>query len=177
MSDGSTVTGGPAFRVLRRQCHEQVLDLSLFRYCVAGCLTCPHEGRRGAPGRQATFDAYGKTRHAFSGPDALGLNHRLPEQVAAWLQETPPARRPPFVTLGIYTEALPGFEASTEVLLQAVGALLEAGVALSLRTRRNIPDPLLDLLAQHADQVWATLPLPTLDASPLRTWEPGRASV
>lgn len=148
----------------------------MFRYCAAGCLTCPHEGRRGEPSRQATFDAYGKTQRAFSGPDALGLNHGLPEQVQAWLDETPASDRPPYVTLGLHAEPLPGFEASTAITLEILRPLLAAGVGLSLRTRRNIPDALLALLAEHRDRVWVTIPLPTVDPRALRTWEPGTGS-
>lgn len=152
------------------------MDLALFRYCAAGCLTCPHEGRRGEPSRQATFDAYGKTRRAFSGPDALGLNHLLPEQIQAWLDETPSSRRPAYVTLGLHAEPLPGFEVSTAVALESLRPLLRAGVGLSLRTRRNIPDDLLALLAEHRDRVWVTVPLPMLDPKSLRAWEPGTGS-
>lgn len=165
-----------AFRVIASRCLGQVLDLDLFQYCACGCLTCPHEGRRGAPSRQSTFEAYGRTRQAFDGPEALGMNSSLPAQVDAWLKETPPRDRPTFVTLGLATEPLPGFAESTALLVRALAALLGAGVGISLRTRRNVPDPILDLFRQHPELVRVTLPLPLLDNLALARWEPGTSS-
>lgn len=165
-----------AFRVIASRCLGQVLDLDLFQYCACGCLTCPHEGRRGAPSRQSTFEAYGRTRQAFDGPDALGMNPSLLAQVEAWLEDTPPRSRPPFVTVGLATEPLPGFAESTALLGRALEALLTGGVGISLRTRRNLPDPILDLFGQHAERVRITIPLPLLDNTALGRWEPGTAS-
>ena len=165
-----------AFRVYPSRCLGQVLDLELHRYCACGCLTCPHEGRRGAPRRQATFEGYGRTRHAFTGPEALGLESDLPAQVENWLSQVPRSERPAFVSVGLGAEPLPGFEASTAVLLQCLQRLLRAGVGISMRTRRNIPDPVLELLRAHADDVRVTVPLPLLDSQTLATWEPGTGS-
>lgn len=165
-----------AFRVLASRCLGQVLDLDLFQYCACGCLTCYHEGRRGSPSRQSTFEAYGRTRQAFDSPEALGMNPVLLKQVEAWLEDTQPSERPAFVTVGLATEPLPGFAQSTALLNEILSTLLRAGVGISLRTRRNVPDSLIDLFGQHPGKVRITVPLPLLSNPDLSRWEPGTGS-
>jgi DNA repair photolyase len=104
------------------------------------------------------------------------MNSSLPAQVEAWLRETSPRSRPAFVSVGLAAEPLPGFADSTAMLGRALAALLEAGVGISLRTRRNLPDSILDIFRQHPELVRITIPLPLLDNLALSRWEPGTAS-
>jgi DNA repair photolyase len=78
--------------------------------------------------------------------------------------------------VGLAAEPLPGFEESTSLLCDSLSLLLEAGVGVSLRTRRNVPDALLSLLGRHGPRVRVTVPLPGLDAAAMQAWEPGTGS-
>ena len=174
-STGFSKPGG-VFRSLHRVCRDEILDLDLFRYCGCGCLTCPRESPQGTHDRQASFDRLARTRFAFDHPEPLGLNRTLPERLSEWLSSQAEKSLPSFVTVGIGAEPLPGFKDAQTVLMQSLRLLLKAGIGISFQTRQTLPEPLLELFSQHPGLVRVTLPIPALDETLVRAWEPGTAS-
>lgn len=159
-------------RPLELRCGD-VWEMELFRECGCGCLACRH-GRPEEAASQASFDDYARGNRGFGSVDGLGLNRRLPDQLEAWVH-TLGDERPPYVTLGIVAEPLPGSSEAEEVLEQSLRILQRASVGVSLQTRRLIPERILDTLAELAPGVRVTVPLPSLFDDELKQWEPGTA--
>jgi len=142
-------------------CLGEVANLNVTHGCVGACVFC-----------------YARCFPKTPPPGTLKIYSGLPQNLRRQLDSS---RRksplPGFVILGSACDAFLGGEKVVhEVTRPCLEILLKRNIGVSLSTRGEIPDDVLQLLGRHSRHVRVFIPLPSLDEDYTRVWEPGTAS-
>jgi DNA repair photolyase len=135
-------------------CLGDVATINLARGCAGGCVFC-----------------YARCVSSAPGPGQLRLYAELAEQLRAELDR----RRRPLPSYVLFSTASDPFLGGAQVqrLSRACLEILASrGIGVSLSTRGDIPEEVIDLLARQGPHVRVTVPLPSLDQDYARIWEP-----
>lgn len=136
-----------------------VATLNVSRGCAGACVFCYARCYSSAPER-----------------DTLLLYRELPGQLRRELDSR--RRRSPlpgYVVLASAGDPFLGGPPVVEVTRACIEVLLRRDIGVSLSTRGDIPDDIIELLARHAERVQISVPLASTSASYTETWEPGTA--
>ncbi len=140
-------------------CVGDVATLNVTRGCAGACVFCYARCYSNAPER-----------------DTLLLYRDLPGQLRRELDSR--RRRSPlpgYVVLGSAGDPFLGGGQTVAISRACIEVLLRRGIGVSLSTRGDIPDDVIQLMARHADRVQITVPLASTSASYTEAWEPGTA--
>jgi DNA repair photolyase len=138
-------------------CLGDVATINVARGCGGGCVFCHARCVAGAPP-----------------PGAVLLYENLPDL----LRKTLERRRRPLPRFALFSTASDPFLGGQQVVdvsRACLQTLVEHNIGLSLSTRGDVPEAVVDLLARHRDFVRFTLPLPSLSEEYVRDWEVGTA--
>jgi DNA repair photolyase len=136
-------------------CLGQVATINLVRGCAGQCLFCYARCISGAP-EAGKLLAY------------LDLPEQLEQQLER--RRRPP---PPYVLLSTASDPFLGGEQILDLTRSCLEILIRRRIGVSLSTRGNIPDDIIDMLALHVPFVRVTIPLVSLSDDYSTTWEPG----
>jgi len=139
-------------------CLGEVATINLARGCAAGCTFCYARCVSGAPP-----------------PGSLLLYRDLADQLAHELDRRRRRPVPSFVLFSTASDPFLGGDPVLALTRATLELLVKRNIGVSLSTRGEIPDDVIDLLARHAPHVQVTVPLVSLSETYTRTWEPGTA--
>lgn len=146
------------FRAGDLPCVGEIQTLNVSRGCAGACVFC--------------------SARAVSGlePGTVQVYQNLPYRLRTYLESSQLRKAlPELVVVSSASDAFLGGDEVLRVTRQCLQILVNRGIGISISTRGEIPDDIIELFQRHADHTRVFIPLVSMDDDYTRQWEPGTA--